>query len=96
MSRPAVEAFTADIQAVIEKHWGDLKPKPLDEDLPEDVIEEMGDAYPSAWVLVLGVSSILNNEAPHLTTRYAPPNQLPFTGIGLLQDVLAYWLGPPA
>lgn len=95
MDREArVQAFQEEIAAVIDRHWGDLKPEAEDDDLDALDLAEVGETYASCWVLVLGASSIANADAPHLSVRYAPRGQLPFTGIGLLEDALAIWKGP--
>ena len=90
--KTATEAFRDDLQALIDRHWPAIGPTE-DDELSVDDRVEMGDTYPSAWVLVLAASSIANPEASHISTRYTAKGQLPFTGIGLVEDALAAWKG---
>ena len=93
MNRDELTAtFQEAVAEVIQRHWDMIRPGAADDDLDElEVADEMGTTYPSAWVLVIGTSSIENPDAPHLSVRYSPRGQSPFAGIGLLEDSLFTW-----
>ena len=94
MNRDELTAtFQEAVANVITQHWALICPGAADDDELEDleVADEMGATYPSAWVLVIGTSSIENADAPHAAVRYAPRGQSPFAGIGLLEDALFRW-----
>lgn len=86
--------FSEAVADVISRHWDLIRPGAADDDDFDELdVAEMGATYPSAWVLVVGTSSIEDPDAPHASVRYSPRGQLPFTGIGLLEDILAWWKG---
>lgn len=92
-SLPAVRAFERELDELIERHWPNIGPSYANGtvDLEDDPDTPM---VVSSWVLVLGASPLDPDASDvHSSTRFARPRQSPHTGIGLLTDALAIWVG---
>lgn len=87
-----IDAMAVEVGEVIDRHLGVLAAMAADStDL--DLIEAALSAiYPAAWVLAIGVQPVDPDAGvTGFSARISPRSQLPWTGKGLLQDVLDGW-----